>query len=747
MGNLCNNATGVLYTDFYQLSMAQLYFRQGLHETRAQFDHFFRSYPDYGGHRAGFCVNAGMATLVDWLRAARFTDDAIDAVAAHRDRRGDAIFRADFLDWLRGRDLLDGLTVTAIPEGRVVHPNEPLTVVTGPLAMAQILESPLLNILNYQTLIATKASRIKEVAGDSLVLDFGLRRAQGFGASAGTRGALIGGADFSSAVGASHALGLPAKGTHGHSLIQAFMALGEGEHGAFEAYADAYPDDCLLLVDTIDTLGSGIPNAIRVFENLRARGHRPVCIRLDSGNLADLAVRSDRMLADAGFPDLSIVLSDSLDERVITRIHADIRRIASGHAVDADDLIGRLAYGVGTRLITSAGHAALDGVYKLTGIVDNGEWRPTIKVSESVDKVPNPGGKSVWRIVDGGEAAGDLITLDDERPLAADPIESVDQIDRDDRQTLAPTADRTLEPLIEPVIIDGDIRSDAEPIDLIRRRRIEDIARLPLAVTDLTDPTPYPVRLSPVRLEMEARERREIRGPQTTRIEGLKSSPLLQERGRGRGLKGPAMPFNYVPPSTVDVPDIPYDDTVSLPAATTAVIVVDMQNDFVKPNGTLVVESAAGTIPSIAKLIADARAAGAKVAYTQDAHPPGDREFDIWPEHCLQGTWGCEIIDELAPEAGDLVCPKSRYDGFYGTSLEHYLSRIWQVDHLVVTGTVANICVAHTAGSAGLRWFNLVIPADGISALTEFDQAQALRQVTGLYAGQAVKSVDAISFD
>ncbi|MFO7631351.1 MAG: nicotinate phosphoribosyltransferase, partial [Caldilinea sp.] len=269
-------AEGLLFTDQYQLTMAQLYFRLGLHERLAQFEHFFRRYPNYGSHQAGYCVNAGLQWLVDWMQQTRATDANIAHLRSQRGLAGERIFGDNFLNWLRANGHFESIHLQAIPEGRVVHPNTPLTVVRGPMAMAQILETPLLNLLNYQILIATKAARLREVAKASTVLEFGLRRGPERGSNAGARAALIGGADFSSNVGLSHVLGLPPKGTHAHSMVQVFMALGEGELAAFRAYAQVYPDNCLLLVDTVDTLASGVPNAITVFEELRRKGHRPV---------------------------------------------------------------------------------------------------------------------------------------------------------------------------------------------------------------------------------------------------------------------------------------------------------------------------------------------------------------------------------------------------------------------------------------------------------------------------------------
>jgi len=207
------------------------------------------------------------------------------------------------------------------------------------------------------------------------------------------------------------------------------------------------------------------------------------------------------------------------------------------------------------------------------------------------------------------------------------------------------------------------------------------------------------------------------------------------------------MGIPYVPGKNVEVPAILYKDKVVLPAKGSALIIVDMQNDFVKPKGNLVVPAAAATVPRIQRLLRPAREAHVPIAYTQDTTFEGDPEFDIWPEHCKINTWGWNIIAELEPQRGDLVCQKSRYDGFYGTWLEHFLSYVWKVKHLVIVGTVSNICVLHTAAAAGLRWFHVVVPADGISALTEFDQALTLRQVSSLYSGDVVKATSDVRFE
>lgn len=206
------------------------------------------------------------------------------------------------------------------------------------------------------------------------------------------------------------------------------------------------------------------------------------------------------------------------------------------------------------------------------------------------------------------------------------------------------------------------------------------------------------------------------------------------------------MSVPFLPGKTVEVPEIALQDRVEIPAGESALIVVDMQNDFVKEGGTLVVETAQETLPNIQNLLERAREKGVRIAYTQDTHFEGDPEWEIWPEHCRAGTWGWEIVEELAPGPEDLICQKNRYDGFYGTWLEHFLRSVWKVEHLVIVGTVSSICVLHTAASAGLRWFHVVVPADSISALTEFDQALTLRQVSWLYRGEVVRGVEDIRF-
>jgi nicotinate phosphoribosyltransferase len=491
-------AEGILFTDEYQLTMAQLYYRMGLHERRVQFDHFFRRYPDYGTHQAGYCINAGLEWLLDWMERTHFREEDLDYLRGQTGATGRRLFADDFLAWLGEHGSFGALHLRAIPEGRVVHANVPLTTVEGPLAMAQILETSLLNHLNYQILIATKASLIQDNGRGRPLLEFGVRRGHGFGANAGARAALIGGADFTSNVGVSEVLGYPPKGTQAHSMIQLFMALGEGELGAFRAYADLYPDDCLLLVDTINTLESGIPNAITVFEELRRQGHDPVGIRLDSGDLAYLSIQAARMLDAAGFPHAAIVLSNDLDELIIWQILTQITAEARRYGVEPDSVINRLVYGVGTRLITSHGSPALGGVYKLVSVQTDGAWVPILKLSEAPEKVPNPGTKQIWRVYDArGQATADLLSLGDEDPRQMMPLTLHHATDYTQTRLLSRATITAIEPLQAEILRDGQRVYPPQTIEAMRAQRHADMERLDPGVRRLLNPHIYHVSLTP----------------------------------------------------------------------------------------------------------------------------------------------------------------------------------------------------------------------------------------------------------
>lgn len=507
---------GLLFTDLYQLVMAQLYWSEGLADRTAQFDYFYRTNPDYGSHQAGYCVFAGLDELLGWMTTVRATDEELSALAAQRDPAGNPRFAPEFLDWLAAEGHFGRIELTAVGEGRVVHPHIPIVTATGPLATTQLLETALLNICNYPTLIATKAARITQSARGGNVLEFGMRRGPAGGADEGVRAALIGGCGSTSDVQAAIAAGRDPKGTHAHSMVQAYIALGEGELGAFRAFARRYPDECILLVDTVDTLRSGVPNAITVFRELREAGHEPVGIRLDSGDLAHLAVQSAAMLREAGFDDTGIVLSGDLDELTIWQILTQIAEEAPGIGMDPASIQRRLIYGVGTRLITSQGESSLGGVYKLTALADrNGEWTPAVKLSETRAKIPIVGPKRCWRLYDrDGTATVDLMMLADEEPFAEAHDMTVHHPSEEGVcRTISREEIGRVELLADTVLRDGERLDEPADVDTLSQRRAADVAALDPGVRRLVNPHVHHVSLS------ERLERR-----QTETVARLRSS-------------------------------------------------------------------------------------------------------------------------------------------------------------------------------------------------------------------------------
>ncbi|MCL2234212.1 MAG: nicotinate phosphoribosyltransferase [Firmicutes bacterium] len=371
-----------LLTDLYQLTMANGYFLSGKHKKIATFDLFFRV-----NSINNYAVFAGLEQAIDYIQNLKITNDDIKYLKNLK------IFDESFLNYLKGFKFTGN--IFSVAEGEVVFPSEPLLVVQAPLIEAQIIETALLNIIGHQTLIATKAARIVHSAGEKPVYEYGVRRAHGTSAGIyGARAAVIGGCKGTSNVLSAKEFDLPVIGTHAHSWVASF----DSEIEAFRKMAEIYPNRCMLLVDTYDTLSSGVPNAIKVFEELRQRGHRPLGIRLDSGDLAYLSKEARRMLDEAGFQDAIIFASNDLDEEVISQLNLQSACIDS--------------YGVGTKLITSYDSPALGAVYKLSQIEDE----PKMKFSETLAKMTNPGFKKVMRLYDkdSGKALADLIMLNGE---------------------------------------------------------------------------------------------------------------------------------------------------------------------------------------------------------------------------------------------------------------------------------------------------------------------------------------------
>jgi nicotinate phosphoribosyltransferase len=437
-----------LLTDLYQLTMAYGYWRSGKAGDEAAFHLIFRENP-FGG---GYTIAAGLETAIRYLDGLRFDESDLDYV------RSLALFDDDFITLLRSFEF--GCDVDAIPEGTVVFPQEPLVRVRGPIMQAQLVESALLNVINFQSLIATKASRVVHAAKGDMVLDFGLRRAQGMdGANSASRAAYVGGCHATSNTMAGALHGIPVRGTHAHSWVMAFPS----ELEAFETWAEVMPHNAVLLVDTYDTLG-GVRHAIDVAKAMRARGRELQGIRLDSGDLATLSIEARQMLDDAGFPKVLITASNDLDEHLIAGLKE------RGARVDV--------WGVGTRLITAYDQPALGGVYKLTAIrPQGGAWQHRIKLSEQDVKISTPGILQVRRFED--------------REVIWDELTGSPKTNGED--------------LLVPIYRGGKRVYDPPPLDAVRRRREEQFTRFSDGIKRFENPHLHPVELEPGLFDLKAR--------------------------------------------------------------------------------------------------------------------------------------------------------------------------------------------------------------------------------------------------
>ncbi len=417
-----------LLTDFYELTMMQGYYDNKNNDV-VVFDAFYRENPSGGG----YAICAGLEQLIDYIKNLRFSQEDIEYLRSLK------VFEEGFLNYLK--DFRFTGDIYAVPEGTVVFPMEPLVKVIAPIMEAQLVETALLNIINHQSLIATKASRVVYAAKGEPVMEFGLRRAQGPDAGTlGARAAVIGGCIGTSNVLSAKLYDMPALGTHAHSWIMSF----EDELTAFRKYAELYPQNTTLLVDTFDTLRSGVPNAIKVFQELRSKNRMPqkYGIRLDSGDLAYLSKKARRMLDAAGFPDASITASSDLDEYIIDSLKTQGARIDS--------------WGVGTKLITSRDCPSFGGVYKLAAIKKGDKFIPKIKLSENQWKITNPGNKKIYRIYEkeSGKIKADLITLAEETFTEDMPLLLFDPIATWKKTYLEPGS-YTLRELLIPVFLQG----------------------------------------------------------------------------------------------------------------------------------------------------------------------------------------------------------------------------------------------------------------------------------------------------
>lgn len=455
-----------MLTDFYEITMANGYFLNGKGDTTVQFDMFFRNIPDNGG----FAIMAGVEQLVEYLENLSFSDEDIEYLRG----RG---FCEEFLDYLKNFEFK--CDIYSVPEGTPIFPREPIVTVKGPAIQAQFIETMVLLAINHQSLIATKTNRIVRAAQGRPIMEFGSRRAQGFdGAVYGARAAYIAGCAGTACTIVDREFGVPALGTMAHSWVQLF----DSELDAFCAYAKAYPHDCTLLVDTYNVLKSGIPNAIEAFRReVLPRGFRPKGIRIDSGDITYLSKKARVMLDEAGFEDVKIVASNSLDEYIIRDM------LLQGAKVDS--------FGVGERLITASSAPVFGGVYKLCAVEKDGEMVPKIKLSENTAKVTIPGAKKLWRLYDNesGKALADVITLEDE---TIDDSQDYEIFDPDYTWKRKNVYNFSARQLLQPLFINGKRVYEYQDIDDIKSYCLAQVDTLWDEVKRFENPHTYYVDLS-----------------------------------------------------------------------------------------------------------------------------------------------------------------------------------------------------------------------------------------------------------
>lgn len=460
---MLDNYNLTMLTDFYEITMANGYFHSDVRDYEACFDMFFRRVPDQGG----YAIMAGLEQVIEYLKNLHFTEEDIEYL------RSKGIFSEEFLDYLR--DFKFTCDVWAVPEGTPIFPHEPIITVTGPLIQAQFVETFILLTINHQSLVATKASRVVRAAQGRPVMEFGSRRAQGAsGAIYGARAAYIGGCAGTACAIADRDYGVAALGTMAHSWVQTF----DSEYEAFKEYARIYPDNAVLLIDTYNVLKSGLPNAIKVFKEMKPA---KMGVRIDSGDISYLTKKTREMLDANGLEDCAIVVSNSLDEWLIRDI------ILEGAKVNS--------FGVGERLITAKSEPVFGGVYKLAAIERNGVMIPKMKISENVEKITNPGFKKVYRFFDNetGKVMGDLIALHDEEAPTRDGVEIFDPNAIWKRKRLT---NFTVKELMVKVFDKGECVYESPDLESIRSYCMEQIETLWSEMLRFENPQTYYVDLS-----------------------------------------------------------------------------------------------------------------------------------------------------------------------------------------------------------------------------------------------------------
>ncbi|MGV3604727.1 MAG: nicotinate phosphoribosyltransferase [Dyadobacter fermentans] len=457
-----------LLTDLYQLTMAYGYWKAGKAEQEAVFNLYFRKHPFQGG----FTIAAGLCSVIEYLQDYRFNEEDLTYIATLSGSDGDRLFDDGFIDYLRNMELQ--CSIDAIPEGTVVFPNEPLLRIQGPILQCQLLETPLLNLINFQSLVATKAARMRLVAGNDALLEFGLRRAQGpDGGVTASRAAYIGGFNATSNVLAGKLYDIPVKGTHAHSWVMSF----DSELEAFETYAKYMPNNVTLLVDTYDSL-NGVRHAVEVGKQLREAGHDLAGIRLDSGDLAYLSIEARKILDEAGFPKTSIVASNDLDEYIMDSLKIQGARIN--------------VWGIGTKLVTAYDQPALGGVFKLAAIRDeSGGWDYKLKLSEQAIKVSTPGIQQVRRFRDSNGFVSDMIFNIETPPIGKATM--VDPYDFTKNRSFGESV--LYEDLLVPVFAKGRLIYKLPSVHNTRKRVQDQLAHFYKGIKRFVNPHTYPVGL------------------------------------------------------------------------------------------------------------------------------------------------------------------------------------------------------------------------------------------------------------
>lgn len=674
-----------LLTDLYQLTMAYAHWKTGSHTKEAVYHLSFRKNPFSGG----YAVSCGLSTMVDFINNFRFDRTDIDYLATLKGHDGEPLFEEKFLQYLS--DLKLTVDIDAVPDGTIVFAHEPMVRVMGPIIHCQLLETALLTIFNFQTLIATKAARIREAAGQRSILEFGLRRAQGIdGGLTASLAAHIGGCDATSNVLAGKLFGIPVSGTHAHSWVMSF----NDELEAFKAYAAAMPNNCVFLVDTYDTI-DGVVNAIETAKWLKQSGHQFLGVRLDSGDLAYLSIEARKMLDEAGFKDAAIVASNDLDEHIINSLNAQHAQIS--------------VWGVGTKLVTAYDQPALGGVYKLSAVREPGSpWQYKVKLSEQAIKISNPGIQQVRRFMDEDGYVADMI-FNTQSETGAD-FTIVDPLDMTRRKKIS--AGCRYNDLLVPVVADGRQVYSVPNLQETKNYVREQLQNFHFTYKRILNPHQYPVGLEiglhevKTALILAERENLHKRKESHGKTRKFKSNEIKPAQNRDDWQKQTAVP-----------PALP--DTLEK----SALIVVDAQKGF-GSSGELPVPRAEEIVPVVNRL-ADQFPL---VVATQDWHPADHISFAInhagknigdtikndsydqplFPMHCIENTNGSKFLDNLDTEKFNQIFKKGMdpdidcFSGFFdcaggkATELDSFL-RNNGVEHIFIAGLATNYCVKETA--------------------------------------------------